>query len=103
IVAGNAAVADAPELVNTQPYTAGWLMRIEKRGDQGANGLLSAAEYEKMLADETHSARPGRPYRTRRRTSPTCCRSLAWAPSANYSRKFPLNCSPGPCPGSPWR
>jgi glycine cleavage system H protein len=54
IVAGNAAVTDAPELVNTEPYTAGWLMRIEKRGDGGADGLLSAAEYEKMLADETH-------------------------------------------------
>ena len=54
IVAGNAAVAGAPELVNTDPYTAGWLMRIEKRGDGGAAGLLSAAEYAKMLADETH-------------------------------------------------
>ena len=54
IVAGNAAVAGAPELVNTDPYTAGWLMRIEKRGDGAAAGLLSAAEYAKMLADETH-------------------------------------------------
>jgi glycine cleavage system H protein len=54
IVAGNAAVSDSPELVNTEPYTAGWLMRIEKRGDGDAAGLLSAAEYAKMLADETH-------------------------------------------------
>ena len=54
IVAGNAAVAGAPELVNTDPYTAGWLMRIETRGDSSAAGLLSAAEYAKMLADESH-------------------------------------------------
>jgi len=54
IVAGNAAVADAPELVNTDPYAAGWLMRIELRGNGAAAGLLSAAEYEKVLADESH-------------------------------------------------
>ena len=53
IVAGNEAVAAAPELVNTDPYKAGWLMRIEMKG-KGAADLLSAAEYEKMLADETH-------------------------------------------------
>jgi glycine cleavage system H protein len=53
IVAGNEAVASAPELVNTDPYTAGWLMRIETKG-KGAADLLSAAEYEKMLADESH-------------------------------------------------
>ncbi len=53
IVAGNAAVADAPELVNTDPYAAGWLMRIETRGEL-AKGLLSAAEYAKMLAEESH-------------------------------------------------
>ncbi len=53
IVAGNEAVASAPELVNTEPYTAGWLMRIEAKG-KGAADLLSAAEYEKMLADESH-------------------------------------------------
>ena len=53
IVAGNEAVTAAPELVNTDPYKAGWLMRIETKG-KGAADLLSAAEYEKMLADETH-------------------------------------------------
>jgi glycine cleavage system H protein len=53
IVAGNEAVASAPELVNTEPYTAGWLMRIEAKGKAAAD-LLSAAEYEKMLADESH-------------------------------------------------
>ncbi len=53
IVAGNEAVAGAPELVNTDPYTAGWLMRIDTKG-KGAAGMLSAAEYEKMLVDETH-------------------------------------------------
>lgn len=53
IVAGNAAVADKPELVNTDPYTAGWLMRIEAKGE-APKGLLNAAEYEQMLADESH-------------------------------------------------
>lgn len=53
IVAGNEAIAGAPELVNTDPYAAGWLMRIQTKGD-GAADLLSAAEYAKMLADESH-------------------------------------------------
>lgn len=54
IVAGNQAIAGAPELVNTDPYKAGWLMRIEAKANGAAAGLLSADEYAKMLADESH-------------------------------------------------
>jgi glycine cleavage system H protein len=54
ILAGNPAVADAPELVNTDPYGAGWLMRIEVRGGTAGAGLLSASEYARLLADEGH-------------------------------------------------
>lgn len=51
IVAGNAALADAPELVNREPYGGGWLMRIRSGG--GAADLLSAAAYAQLLADES--------------------------------------------------
>jgi glycine cleavage system H protein len=54
IVAGNAAVAAAPELVNSDPYAAGWLMRIEPRAGAARDGLLSAAEYAQLLADDSH-------------------------------------------------
>jgi glycine cleavage system H protein len=52
IVAANKSLADAPEVVNGDPYVAGWLMRIETRGDASTAELLSAAEYAKLLADE---------------------------------------------------
>ena len=51
VAAGNAAVAATPELVNSDPYGAGWLMRIAPGGAAG-DGLLSAAEYAQLLADE---------------------------------------------------
>ncbi|MFI4891394.1 MAG: glycine cleavage system protein GcvH [Steroidobacterales bacterium] len=54
IVAGNAAVTNAPELVNSDPYAAGWLMRIEPRGNPASASLLSAAEYAQLLADASH-------------------------------------------------
>ena len=44
----NSAVDDAPETINSAPYEAGWLFRIEL-GDPGQlDGLLSASEYEAM-------------------------------------------------------
>jgi glycine cleavage system H protein len=54
IAAGNTAVAEAPELVNRDPYAAGWLMRIEPRGGAASASLLSASEYVQLLADDTH-------------------------------------------------
>jgi glycine cleavage system H protein len=43
IVAINSALTDSPELVNSDPYGAGWLAEISTSGDMP--GLLSAAEY----------------------------------------------------------
>jgi glycine cleavage system H protein len=54
IAAGNTAVAEAPELINSDPYAAGWLMRIEPRGGAASASLLSASEYAQLLADDTH-------------------------------------------------
>jgi glycine cleavage system H protein len=51
IVASNAALANEPELVNRDPYAAGWLMRIEARAGAAAD-LLNAAEYAQLLADD---------------------------------------------------
>jgi glycine cleavage system H protein len=52
IVAGNEALADAPELVNREPYGGGWLMRISAAGG-GADELMNAAEYRQLLAAES--------------------------------------------------
>jgi len=43
VVAVNDALANTPELVNSDPYGAGWLAEISVSGEPAA--LLSAAEY----------------------------------------------------------
>ena len=50
IVAGNVDLGGQPELINQDPYGAGWIMRI-KPGSAPA-GLLSAGEYAAHLAAE---------------------------------------------------
>jgi glycine cleavage system H protein len=50
ITASNAELASRPELLNQDPYGAGWLMRVEL--DPAAKGaeLLSAGDYANALA-----------------------------------------------------
>ncbi len=43
VVAINDALTNAPELVNSDPYGAGWLAEISVNGEP--SGLLSAAQY----------------------------------------------------------
>ena len=50
VVEGNAALGSQPELVNSEPYGAGWIMRLKPSG--APNGLLSAEEYAAHLAAE---------------------------------------------------
>jgi len=50
VIEGNAALGSQPELINSEPYGAGWIMRI-KPGSAPA-GLLSAGEYAAHLAAE---------------------------------------------------
>ena len=48
IVAINEELASAPELINSDPYGAGWLVEIEV--PQEPQGLLSAAQYGEITA-----------------------------------------------------
>lgn len=48
IIAVNAALADTPETVNTDPYGA-WLFRMTLSDPAELNALLDAAAYEKAL------------------------------------------------------
>ncbi len=50
VVAGNPALASEPEAINSDPYGKGWLMKI--RPGTAPAALLSAAEYEKLIAEE---------------------------------------------------
>jgi glycine cleavage system H protein len=53
VLQGNGALAAHPELVNQDPYAAGWLFRIQPGAADGA-GLMSASEYADYLAAEAH-------------------------------------------------
>jgi glycine cleavage system H protein len=56
IAAGNPRLAAEPEVVNTDPYGEGWLMRLKPAsGALAAAGLLSAADYRKLLEAEGSS------------------------------------------------
>ncbi|MFY1700086.1 MULTISPECIES: glycine cleavage system protein GcvH [unclassified Solwaraspora] len=48
VVACNEALVDAPETVNSDPYGAGWLMRVEPSDPQALGGLLDAAAYREL-------------------------------------------------------
>jgi glycine cleavage system H protein len=50
VVEGNAALGGQPELINSEPYGAGWIMRLKPSGI--APGLLTPAEYQAHLAAE---------------------------------------------------
>ena len=52
VVAVNEQLADAPELVNEQPFGDGWLMRIEPDDAGELDDLHDAANYAALLEDE---------------------------------------------------
>jgi glycine cleavage system H protein len=52
VVARNEALSSTPELVNQEPYGAGWLMRLKPDNAAELTALLSAADYEALLAAE---------------------------------------------------
>lgn len=52
IIAVNEGLADAPEIVNQDPYGKGWLVKFKL--SDGVDDLLDAAAYEKVVAAEAH-------------------------------------------------
>ena len=47
----NADLEDDPALVNSDPYGAGWLMKVSLDPDADASGLLSSDEYADLTKD----------------------------------------------------
>jgi len=47
----NEGLADAAELVNTDPYGEGWLVKIKITDAAELDDLLSASEYQKLIAE----------------------------------------------------
>ncbi|MFZ1624513.1 MAG: glycine cleavage system protein GcvH [Gammaproteobacteria bacterium] len=52
VVQGNPALASQPELVNTDPYGEGWLLRLRPSDATDLAALLDSAAYTKLLAAE---------------------------------------------------
>lgn len=53
VLESNAALADAPEKINQDPYGT-WIMRLKPASAADVNALLDAKAYEQVLADEAH-------------------------------------------------
>ncbi|KIA84143.1 glycine cleavage system protein H [Kaistella solincola] len=45
----NSELEDQPELLNTDPYGAGWIIKLELKDDADRSELLSAEEYQASL------------------------------------------------------
>jgi glycine cleavage system H protein len=53
IVAINEALADEPEIVNSDPYGQGWMIRVKMANPSEVDSLLTAAEYEDFTKAES--------------------------------------------------
>jgi glycine cleavage system H protein len=48
VAARNDQLADAPELINSDPYGTGWLLDIEPADPGSVDGLLDASAYREL-------------------------------------------------------
>ena len=51
ILEQNEALADQPELVNKDPYSEGWLIKMKPDADADFDSLLDAAAYKALIND----------------------------------------------------
>ncbi len=52
VLEANTAVAEKPELIQQDPYGAGWLVKVQVAG--GLDQLQSYADYQKQIESEPH-------------------------------------------------
>lgn len=53
VIEVNETLVDAPETVNSDPYAAGWMIKLRASDFEGERGsLMDAAAYEQHAADE---------------------------------------------------
>jgi len=48
----NKALVDAPEIINDDPHEKGWMVEVEMSNPADANELLSAKQYEELVASD---------------------------------------------------
>ena len=52
VVEVNEALAETPELVNTDPYGDGWMVKVKISAPDEIDGLMSAEDYEDYIKRE---------------------------------------------------
>lgn len=53
VIEVNEALADKPELVNTDPYGDGWMVRVRLSSPDDVDALMNAEEYEEYVEKES--------------------------------------------------
>jgi glycine cleavage system H protein len=53
VAEANDSLNDTPEVVNSDPYGQGWMIKIKMENPGAADAMLSAAEYEEYLSSNT--------------------------------------------------
>jgi len=54
VVEVNTSVMDTPDLLNSDPYGEGWLIKVEAEDLAPLESMMSVEEYETLLAQEEH-------------------------------------------------
>jgi len=54
VIEANARLAKSPEVVNADPYGAGWMIVVKLADPKELDSLMSAADYEALIADGGH-------------------------------------------------
>ena len=55
VIAINESLEDSPELVNSDPFTEGWLFTVKPNTDEiGLVKVMDASEYEEIVHEENH-------------------------------------------------
>lgn len=49
VIASNEALGNSPEILNSDPYTGGWMWKMKPDNVADVSGLLDAASYEDFL------------------------------------------------------
>jgi glycine cleavage system H protein len=52
VIEVNDEVVEAPELINESPYDTGWLIKVHLTDSGEVDDLMTAEEYEELLAEE---------------------------------------------------
>ena len=54
VLESNPALKNKPELINSDPYGEGWIIKLQIEDPSELDNLLSPADYEKLLEEEEH-------------------------------------------------